>query len=95
MPPLRVVLADDQVLFREGLRALLATQASIEVVGEAENGEEVLRIVMEQHPDVVLMDVRMPIMDSVAATPLLRTITRWLFRYPSEERILTIAAGCV
>jgi DNA-binding NarL/FixJ family response regulator len=73
MPPLRVVLADDQVLFREGLRALLATQPSIEVVGEAENGEQVLRIVTEQHPDVVLMDVRMPIMDGVAATRCLKS----------------------
>jgi DNA-binding NarL/FixJ family response regulator len=73
MPPLRVVLADDQVLFREGLRALLATQPSIEVVGEAENGEQVLRIVTEQHPDVVLMDVRMPIMDGVAATRRLKS----------------------
>jgi DNA-binding NarL/FixJ family response regulator len=72
MPPLRVVLADDQVLFREGLRALLAAQANIEVVGDAENGQQVLCIVTEQHPDVVLMDVRMPIMDGVTATRRLK-----------------------
>ena len=68
MPPLRVVLADDQVLFREGLRSLLVAQEGIEVIGEAENGEQVLHMVAEQHPDVILMDVRMPIMDGVAAT---------------------------
>src|SRR5690349_3186436 len=73
MSSLRVVLADDQVLFREGLRALLAAQAHIEVVGEAENGEHALRVVAEQHPDVVLMDVRMPIMDGVAATRRLKS----------------------
>lgn len=68
MSSIRVILADDQILFREGLRRLLDAQDGIEVVGEAGNGEQALFIVAEQRPDVVLMDVRMPVMDGVAAT---------------------------
>jgi DNA-binding NarL/FixJ family response regulator len=68
MPPIRILLADDQLLFREGLRSLLATQSGVEVIGEAGDGEAALRLVSELHPDLVLMDVRMPNLDGVAAT---------------------------
>jgi DNA-binding NarL/FixJ family response regulator len=68
MSPIRIVLADDQLLFREGLRSLLATQPDIEVIGEAGDGEDALHLVAELHPDLVLMDVRMPRLDGVAAT---------------------------
>ncbi|MFI0720511.1 response regulator [Streptomyces sp. NPDC021224] len=65
---IRVVLADDQVLVRAGFRALLDAQADIEVVGEAADGREALRVVGELRPDAVLMDIRMPVMDGLAAT---------------------------
>jgi DNA-binding NarL/FixJ family response regulator len=68
MSPIRILLADDQSLFREGLRTLLSVQTGFEVVGEAANGEEALRLAVTLHPDVVLMDVRMPLLDGVAAT---------------------------
>jgi DNA-binding NarL/FixJ family response regulator len=64
----RVVLADDQVLVRAGFRALLDAQGDIEVVGEAADGREALRTVRELRPDAVLMDIRMPVMDGLAAT---------------------------
>jgi DNA-binding NarL/FixJ family response regulator len=65
---IRVLLADDQGLFREGLRTLLSVQADVEVVGEAANGEEAVALAQEVRPDVVLMDVQMPLLDGVAAT---------------------------
>jgi len=65
---IRVVLADDQVLVRAGFRALLDAQADIEVVGEADDGTEALRMAVELTPDVVLMDIRMPGMDGLEAT---------------------------
>src|SRR5512146_2858347 len=68
MPNIRILLADDQSLFREGLRTLLSVQPGFEVVGEASDGEEALRLAARLHPDVVLMDVRMPALDGVAAT---------------------------
>lgn len=64
----RIVIADDQRPARQGLNALLATCPEVEVVGEAVNGREAIRLVAECQPDVVLMDVRMPVMDGVTAT---------------------------
>ena len=65
---IRVLLADDQSLVRAGFRALLDAQADIEVVGEASDGEDAVRAVREAAPDVVLMDIRMPVLDGLAAT---------------------------
>ena len=65
---IRVVLADDQVLVRAGFRALLDAQDDIEVVGEAGDGEQAVRLATELAPDVVLMDIRMPGTDGLAAT---------------------------
>ncbi len=65
---IRVLLADDQALVRAGFRALLDAQEGIEVVGEARDGEEALRLAKVLSPDVVLMDIRMPGMDGLAAT---------------------------
>lgn len=63
-----VVLIDDQVLVRAGLRALLEHDPEIKIVGEADNGRSGLQLVQEKRPDVVLMDIRMPIMDGLQAT---------------------------
>ena len=71
----RVLIADDQALFREGLRTLLSTRSEIEVVGEAANGAEALAEVERLQPAVVLMDLRMPVMDGIVATTALRD--RW------------------
>jgi len=65
---IRVLVADDQMLVRAGFIALLNAQDGIEVVGEADNGEEALRLATELLPDVVLMDIRMPVLDGLAAT---------------------------
>lgn len=71
---LTIVLVDDQSLFREGLKTLLSVQPDFKVVGEAANGEEAIRIATLQRPDVILMDLRMPIMDGVTATHRLHEI---------------------
>ncbi|MET9492335.1 response regulator transcription factor [Nocardia sp. NPDC006630] len=65
---IRVVIADDQALVRAGFAALLDAQDDIEVVGEAANGAEAVRLARELSPDVVLMDIRMPVLDGLAAT---------------------------
>ena len=72
MTPVRVLIADDQALFREGLRTLLSTRPEVDVVGEAANGEEALTLVARLQPDVVLMDLRMPLMDGIQATVRIR-----------------------
>src|ERR671932_2860326 len=64
----RLVIADDNNLIRSGLRAMLAGQPDLEVIGEAENGREALELCRLHSPDLVLMDVRMPEMDGLAAT---------------------------
>ncbi|GGL86319.1 DNA-binding response regulator [Streptomyces fumigatiscleroticus] len=64
---IRVLLADDQSLVRAGFGALLGAQPDIEVAGEAADGEEALAAVRELRPDVVLMDIRMPVLDGLAA----------------------------
>ena len=65
---MRVVLVDDQKLVRQGFRLILAVEPDITVVGEATNGAEGVDVLKETAPDVVLMDVQMPVMDGVAAT---------------------------
>lgn len=75
MTAIRVVLADDQALFREGLRTLLSTRPDVIVVGEACNGEEAITLIDRCSPDVVLMDLRMPVLDGIQATARVRD--RW------------------
>jgi DNA-binding NarL/FixJ family response regulator len=65
---LRVVLADDQVMVRSGLRALLAAEPDLEVVAEAGDGRQALAAVRTHQPDVIVMDIRMPVMDGLEAT---------------------------
>ncbi len=65
---IKVLLADDQVLVRAGFRMLLDVEADIEVVGEAADGDEAVAVARSHRPDVVLMDIRMPILDGIEAT---------------------------
>jgi DNA-binding NarL/FixJ family response regulator len=65
---IRVLLADDQVLVRAGFRSLLRRAREVDVVGEASTGDEAVRLARRERPDVVLMDIRMPGLDGIAAT---------------------------
>jgi DNA-binding NarL/FixJ family response regulator len=65
---IRVAVVDDLALFREGLRSLLEVHDDIDVVGEASNGEEAIALAKSLRPDVILMDLRMPVLDGIAAT---------------------------
>ena len=69
---IRLLLVDDQRLMRDGLRILLELESDFEVVGEAEDGAKVLETYQQLRPDVVLMDIRMPVVDGVEATRRLR-----------------------
>ena len=66
--PIRVALVDDQALFRAGIRMLVSSQPDLEFVGEAGNGAEGMAMAAEARPDVILMDIRMPVLDGIAAT---------------------------
>ncbi|NET71067.1 MAG: response regulator transcription factor [Sphaerospermopsis sp. SIO1G2] len=76
---IKVLLVDDQNLIRQGLRALLELESDLEIVAEAENGEIAIELVAQLQPHVVLMDIRMPIMDGVAATKEINT------RFPNTK----------
>ena len=85
--PIRVLLVDDQSLVRSGFRMILGTRKDIVVVGEAEDGDQVLAAVGARVPDVVLMDVRMPRIDGIAAT---RELVR---RYPQVRVLILTTSG--
>lgn len=69
---IKIVIADDHLIIRQGLRLILETEADFELVGEAGDGAEALQICQQTHPDVVLMDLRMPGMDGLTAIEKLR-----------------------
>lgn len=70
-PPMRVLLVDDHALFRAGIASLLASRGTVEVVGEAQDGQEALEAARKLEPDIVLMDVHMPRLDGIQATRMI------------------------
>jgi DNA-binding NarL/FixJ family response regulator len=86
---IRVVLVDDQPLFRSGLRMLVDSQDDLEVVGEAGDGGEAVRVVEEARPDVVLMDIRMPRTDGIESTERIVAAADAAGRMPPRILVLT------
>ena len=80
---IRILITDDQQPTRQGLKALLGFIVQVEIVGEASNGQEALRLAAKHQPDVVLMDMHMPGMDGLQATRLIKS--RW-----PEMRIIAL-----
>lgn len=80
---IRVILADDHAVFREAVRAVLETQPSIEVVGEAEDGHQAIQLVDKVRPDVVIMDISMPNLNGVEAT-------RQIKRFHPDVQVLVL-----
>ncbi|MEM9824888.1 MAG: response regulator transcription factor [Bacteroidota bacterium] len=68
MPPVKIAIVDDQTLFLKGLRLIISTFPDIEIMIEATNGEELLQTLTQRQPDVILLDLRMPVMDGVEVT---------------------------
>jgi DNA-binding NarL/FixJ family response regulator len=85
MTPTRIVLVDDHVLVRSGMKALLEAEPDLEVTGEAGDGAEGVELALERHPDVVLMDVRMPVLDGIEAT-------RRIVAAGSRARVLVVTS---
>jgi len=83
MPPFRILLADDHDLFRAGLASLINAQPDLQVVGQAIDGLEALALARELHPDLIVMDIQMPVCDGLEATRLI--LDEW-----SEARILIL-----
>ncbi len=82
---IRIVLADDHPIVREGLHTLLETQPDFEVVAECANGEEALHITTQLQPDILLLDLEMPVMDGVETT-------RQLYQLPHRPRVIIFTA---
>ena len=87
-PAIRVALVDDQALFRTGIRMLVDSQPDLTFVGEAGNGREGIDLVASTHPDVVLMDIRMPVMDGIEATE--RIVADSIARNSATPRIIVL-----
>lgn len=98
--PIRIVLADDHPIVRDGLRKLLTLEDDIQVVGEASDGREAVQVVQETHPDIVILDLRMPHMDGLSALQALQQIdkkTKIIVLTASEDKnefVQAMKLGC-
>lgn len=99
---IRILLADDHPIVREGLRAVLETQPDFEILAEAASGDEVVRLASTLHPDILLLDLEMPVLDGIEATRRLRNLSSPSFplriiiftAFDNDERIISaIQAG--
>ena len=95
---LKIIIADDQTLMRDGLQTILQLEDDIEVVATAENGEEACRLVAIHDPDLVLMDIRMPVMNGIEAVKKLReqsphTKVMVLTTFDEDDYIIDALAG--
>lgn len=92
---IRVAIADDQALVRAGFRMIVQSQPDMEVAGEAADGQEAIELVRRERPDVILMDVRMPRLDGIAATRQVAAITRVviLTTYELDEYVFDALAS--
>jgi YesN/AraC family two-component response regulator len=81
---IRILVVDDQALFVDGMRMILDSQDGFEVVGTAADGAEAIARTRELAPDVVLMDIRMPVLDGIAATRAIRTGPSWRRSAPAR-----------
>src|SRR5512141_2560432 len=104
MDRIRVLVADDHAVFRQGICALLARRKGVEIVGQAENGKQAVEQVAALAPDVVLMDIAMPVMNGLEATQAIHKATPntrvlVLTQYESKEYIVSLlqagAAGYI
>jgi DNA-binding NarL/FixJ family response regulator len=99
MDRIRILLADDHTILRQGLRSILEHQADFEVVAEADNGRQAVEFVRQLRPDVVVMDIAMPLLNGILATEQIRRETRCthiliLTQHENEEHIRrALAAG--
>lgn len=83
---MRILIADDHVLFRQDLKAILETRPGFDIVGEAEDGKQAVALALQLRPDVVLMDLAMPVLDGLAAT-------RHLLTHAPEVRVIILTAS--
>jgi NarL family two-component system response regulator LiaR len=95
MNKIKVIIADDHALFREGTRSLIAQEKDMEVVGEASDGEETVRLVTELHPHVVLMDIAMPRLNGIEATKQIKadypaTAVLILTAYDNDQYVVAL-----
>jgi DNA-binding NarL/FixJ family response regulator len=72
MSKIKIVIADDYKIYRDGLKVGLSSDENMEIIGEADNGEDLMKVLENQSPNVILMDLKMPIMDGMEATKLVR-----------------------
>jgi len=99
-PTIRVLLADDHEIFRDGLRKLLSLEDDFEIVGEANDGREVLDIIQEMEPDVLLLDLRMPNLDGLSTLQAMQQTgkrTRVIILTASEDKnefVQAMKLGC-
>lgn len=101
---LRIFIADDHIIVREGLKALINTQSDLEVIGEANDGQEAVQLAAKLQPDVVIMDVSMPNMNGLEATKSLKhscpktkilPLTRYSDSFHPQQMLLAGASGYV